>query len=50
MNRCTNCPGSSLTHEEVPPGWEGSPGPAITTPPPQGKGNTRPPGERKSLF
>ena len=50
MNRCTNCPGASPTHEEVPPGWEGSPGPALTTPPPQGRGNTRPQGERKSLF
>ncbi|MBI4764637.1 MAG: hypothetical protein HY787_08535 [Deltaproteobacteria bacterium] len=49
-NRCTNCPGTSPTHEEVPPGREGSPGPAITTPPPQGRGNTRPQGERKSLF
>jgi hypothetical protein len=50
MNRCTDCPGKSHPHEEVPPGWEGVPGPAVTTPPPQSRGNTRPQGGRKSLF
>jgi hypothetical protein len=50
MNRCTDCPGAGPINEEVPPGWEGTPGPAVPTPPPQGRGNTRPTGERKSLF
>jgi hypothetical protein len=50
MNRCTDCPGAGPKHGEVPPGWEGTPGPAVTTPPPQHRGNTRPQGGRKSLF
>jgi hypothetical protein len=50
MNRCANCPGAGPIHEEVPPGWEGTAGPAVTAPPPQGRGNTGPHGARKSLF
>ena len=51
LQRCTNCPGPTQQQEEVvPPGWEGTPGPAITPPPPQARGNTRPQDARKSLF
>jgi hypothetical protein len=50
MNRCTDCPGKTNPQEEVPPGWEGAPGAAVTTPPPQNRGNTGPQGGRKSLF
>jgi hypothetical protein len=51
LQRCTNCPGPTQQQEEViPPGWEGTPGPAITPPPPQARGNSRPQDARKSLF
>jgi hypothetical protein len=51
LQRCTNCPGPTQQQEEVvPPGWEDTPGPAITPPPPQARGNTRPQDARKSLF